>query len=530
LSIDRSLQTGEAEAGGLPNSGPGRPPETDMTRAFEYSRDFIFLCDGGRVVYLNEAGRRKLLASDDQVLAGASFCDFLAPDYAPAYSEPDIFDGRLIGDKPIPLKLKAADGVPFSADASFFAGADFGPGMTVISVHDISDRVHLSEDIHRSESRYRKLIDNAQNMSCICKGNGDITFINQAGIRLLGGRGAGQFTGRSLFDFIDDDYREIMRAALGEILSDDAMQLVKLVAVDGTVSDVRMNFTDFDDRENRFMAEVFDVTEQNRAVAALHKTNLDLEIRARELLKAKEAAELADRVKGHFVANMSHELRTPLNAIVGFSDLMRSEAFGALGSDQYKDYVRLIHNSGAHLLRIINDILELSSIETGEHSFNETEIDLDQCIENCLELIENRTGKKSITLSYERARVSTVVLADDIKIRQVLMNLLANAVKFTPDGGTVTAACRLGADGQAVLSVADTGIGIAPDDLQRILAPFNQVEEDSLTRSHEGAGLGLTIANSFAELHGGVLEIESVPGQGTTVSLILPAARTIAAD
>ncbi|MBT5180214.1 MAG: PAS domain-containing sensor histidine kinase [Rhodospirillaceae bacterium] len=482
-------------------------------------------------MYLNQAGRAMLLAADDQALAGRSFYDFLTPDCAPAYAESDIFDGRLIGDTPIPLKLKAADGATFSADVSFFAGDEFGNRMTVISVHDISDRVHLSEDIHRSESRYRKLIDNALNMSCICKSNGDITFINQAGILLLGGRGADQFTGRSLFDFIHIDYREIMRAALGEILSDEAMQLVKLVAMDGTVWDVRINFIDFDDgRENRFMAEVFNVTEQNRAVAALHKTNLDLERRARELFKAKEAAELADRVKGHFVANMSHELRTPLNAIVGFSDLMRSEAFGALGSEQYKDYVRLIHNSGAHLLRIINDILELSSIETGEHSFNETEVNLDKAIENCLELIENRAGKKSITLEFERARASTVVLADDIKIRQVLMNLLANAVKFTPDGGTVITGCRLDEDSQAVIFVTDTGIGIEPGDLGRILAPFNQVESDSLTRSHEGTGLGLTIANSFAELHGGSLVIESVPGEGTTVSLILPAHRTIAAD
>ena len=191
--------------------------------------------------------------------------------------------------------------------------------------------------------------------------------------------------------------------------------------------------------------------------------------------------------------------------------------------------MRLIHNSGAHLLRIINDILELSSIETGEHSFDETEVNLDRTIENCLALIENRAGKKSIQLVGERNRIQTVVLADDIKIRQVLMNLLSNAVKFTGEGGTVIGGCRLDADNRAVISIEDTGIGIEPDDIARILSPFSQVEDDSLTRSHEGAGLGLTIAKSFAELHGGCLEIESVPGTGTIVSLILPAARTVAA-
>jgi len=335
LTTDQTLPVGEARISDRPISTPGSTWDADLTRAFEYSRDFIFLCDAGQVVYLNRAGRRKLLTGDDQALAGRSFCEFLAPDYAPAYAKLKMFDGRLIGDKPIPLKLNAADGNPFSAGVSFFAGDEFGNRMTVISAHDISNRVHLSEGIRRSERRYRKLIDNALNMSCICNGDGEITFINQAGIQLLGGSDTDQFAGRSLFEFVHADYREIMRSALGEILSDDAMQLVKLVAVDGTVWDVRMNFTDFDDGgENRVMAEVFNVTEQNKAVDQLHRTNLHLKIRAQELLKAKEAAELAGRVKGHFVANMSHELRTPLNAIVGFSDLMRSEAFGALGSDQ----------------------------------------------------------------------------------------------------------------------------------------------------------------------------------------------------
>jgi|TARA_B100000315_G_scaffold131073_1_gene120646 PAS domain S-box-containing protein len=503
--------------------------EMDLARVFEYSRDIIFLCDGDRVVFLNSAGRRLLLGSENQAIAGRSFCDFLAPDYAPAISGPEMFDGLVSADGPIPLKLRSAVGDDISADVSFFEAGDFGPGMTVISAHDITKRVRLTEDIQHSETRYRKLIDNSQNMSCICDG-GDIIFINRAGIALLGGTDAGQFIGRSLFDFIQAEYREIMRDSLADILAGVELLLVKLVGLDGSIQDVRMNLTPLnDDGSSRFMVEVCNVTQQNRAVAKLHKTNLALKRRAKELLKAKERAELADRVKTHFLANMSHELRTPLNAVVGFSDLMRSEAFGALGSDQYKDYARLIHQSGTHLLKIINDILELSSIETGEQSVIESEVNLDNAIETCMKLIENRAGKKDIELVQERARVQTVVMADDIKIRQVLMNLLSNAVKFTEAGGTVTVGCALDDSDQAVLSVEDTGIGIEADNISRILSPFNQVEDDSLTRSHEGAGLGLSIAKSFANLHGGSLEIESQLGKGTRVSVILPAMRTVAA-
>ena len=257
----------------------------------------------------------------------------MAPEYAPAYAGPDIFDGRLIAGKPIPLELLGAGGIPFRADVRFFAGAEFGAGITVISAHDMSEKINLTEDIRRAESRYRNLIDNALNMSCVCSADG-ITFIKQTGIQLLGGENAAQFIGRSLFDFIHREYRDIMRAALGEILTGDVLQLVKLVSLDARVWDVRMKFIAFEDGgENRFMVEVFNVTEQNLAVSELHNTNLALKKRAAELLKAKEGAELTDRVKGHFLANMSHELRTPLNAIVGFSDLMRSEAFGPLGSE-----------------------------------------------------------------------------------------------------------------------------------------------------------------------------------------------------
>jgi PAS domain S-box-containing protein len=244
------------------------------------------------------------------------------------------------------------------------------------------------------------------------------------------------------------------------------------------------------------------------------------------LRAAREEAELASRAKSEFLANMSHELRTPLNAVLGFSEVMLQETFGKLGSKTYVEYANAIHESGAHLLSLINDILDLSKIEAGKFELDERPVGIEEIVVACVRLIHERAEAAGLTIDQNLDRALPLVRADERVVKQVLLNLLSNAVKFTPDGGRVTISAGLDDHGRLRISVTDTGIGIAKADIPRVLTPFEQVA-GSLTRTHQGSGLGLPLVKSMIELHGGEIEIESSPGKGTTVTAIFPADRVM---
>jgi signal transduction histidine kinase len=226
---------------------------------------------------------------------------------------------------------------------------------------------------------------------------------------------------------------------------------------------------------------------------------------------------------------MSHELRTPLNAIIGFSEIMRDELLGPLGDKRYRQYARDIHSSGAHLLEIINDILDLSKIEAGKHELIEETVELPSIVKGCFLLLAERAQSGDVALIQRLPEDVPVLRADPRKIKQILLNLLANAVKFTPAGGSVTVTAAREPDGGIALSVTDTGIGIASEHFERVMAPFGQVD-GGLGRKYEGTGLGLPLARAFTELHGGKLELASSPGEGTRVTIRLPKARVIDRD
>ncbi|MCC5995046.1 MAG: PAS-domain containing protein [Oceanicaulis sp.] len=267
---------------------------------------------------------------------------------------------------------------------------------------------------------------------------------------------------------------------------------------------------------------------------ALRRTveNLKLsQARVEELAGAHQQerlrAEEANRSKSEFLANMSHELRTPLNAINGFSEIMAGEMFGPLGDARYKGYVSDILSSGQHLQSLINDILDMSKSEAGKMQL-QTEIILPgDVVEQCVRIMRARAEEKSITLTVEAGELPEIE-ADPRALKQVLLNLMSNAVKFTPEGGTVKVRGFDAADG-VVLQVADTGIGIPEEHLPRLGRPFEQIESQT-AKSHQGSGLGLALSKSLIELHGGTLRIDSVLGKGTTVSFTLPARPVIAPD
>jgi signal transduction histidine kinase len=236
---------------------------------------------------------------------------------------------------------------------------------------------------------------------------------------------------------------------------------------------------------------------------------------------ARAAAVAANRTKSEFLANMSHELRTPLNAILGFSEAMQMQMFGPLGSDKYDEYVGHINESGAHLLALINDILDISKIEFGKLVLDESEVDLGRAVRSCITLVRERARVGNVRIVDNLLSRLVRVLADERKIKQILLNLLANAVKFTPAGGTVTLSWEMDDAKGVVVEIADTGIGIPADQITKVLEPFGQVET-SLVRRSEGSGLGLPLAKAFIELHGGQFEIVSEVNVGTHVRFSLP--------
>jgi signal transduction histidine kinase len=246
----------------------------------------------------------------------------------------------------------------------------------------------------------------------------------------------------------------------------------------------------------------------------------DVELQ-QSLRSAKEQAELANRAKSEFIANVSHELRTPLNAVIGFSEVMISETLGPLGNRKYAEYANDIHESGQHLLALINDILDLSKVESGSEELYEEEIHVPDMAKSLLTLMRHHAEKGKVGLLMELDPTLPKVIADKRKLKQILVNLLSNSVKFTKPGGRITLRAWVDEEGGFAFQVADTGIGMAPEDIPKALQKFRQVDGD-LNRKYEGTGLGLPLAKALAELHGGTLHMESELGRGTAVTVRLP--------
>ncbi|WP_372072331.1 ATP-binding protein [Tistrella mobilis] len=265
----------------------------------------------------------------------------------------------------------------------------------------------------------------------------------------------------------------------------------------------------------------------HRTALALRVEELD---RARQdLAAARDEAEAANLAKTAFLAHMSHELRTPLNAVIGMAETLKAEVFGPLGPKQM-EYAGDIAGAGSHLLELINDLLDLARIEAGEATLDEETVSVDDIVRPVIAIVSARARKAGHVLHLMTPSRPVTVSCDSRKMRQVLINLLTNAVKFTPDGGRISLVARLMPDRSLTFTVTDNGPGMRPEEIPEALKPFRRVESDPLVRRKEGTGLGLAIVASFIRLHDGTLDIASRPGDGTRVTCHLPARRTVLVD
>ncbi len=288
------------------------------------------------------------------------------------------------------------------------------------------------------------------------------------------------------------------------------------VSVGTNISQIKRHEQQLIDNDLRLRATVIDL---KRTQATLEQQALELADLAQKYAEEKARAEAANEAKSRFLANMSHELRTPLNAIIGFSEVMGSGMFGALGSDKYQEYCHDILSSGRYLLEVINDILDMSKIEAGRMQLELAPLDITDALSESLRFVSERAEAKQLALKAGITS-SAPVMADRRATKQIIVNLLSNAVKFTPDGGRVIVRNRTLGD-QVMLTIADTGIGIERSALARLCRPFEQVESQ-LTKTYHGSGLGLSIARALVELHGGTMRIRSKPNAGTVVCVMLP--------
>jgi cell cycle sensor histidine kinase DivJ len=369
--------------------------------------------------------------------------------------------------------------------------------------------------VRAGEDRYRLLAENATDMITRHDEKGRVLFASFAAQQLFG-EPAQKLAGDGLFERVHVADRPAYLTALSRSFAGNESIAVEFrVRRASGAEPSRFVWVEMRCRPVRA-----DTTGDRPGIVAVTRDISDRKAQEAELLRTRDEAESASRAKTQFLANMSHELRTPLNAVIGFSEILNRELFGAIGEVRYRDYARLIQESGEHLLNVVNDILDMSKIEAGKFKIVKEPFDVAALLKSCCDLMRHTAEQRSLSLIMDVAPGIPELPADKRACKQMLINLISNAIKFTDPGGWVRVSARR--VGETVeFSIADNGIGIAEADLPRLGNPFVQAN-NSYDRSYDGAGLGLSVVKGLARLHGGSLELKSSLGEGTSATIVLP--------
>ncbi len=388
-------------------------------------------------------------------------------------------------------------------------------GGCVATYTDVTTSRLAEKSLQENEDRYRKMVELSPD-AIIAHKDGFIIYVNVAAVKLLKAKDHHDLIGkqiRSFFPTSDIADLDPYFGAAEELASNDPLPSQKsaIIANDGKRIDVELDASSLMYGDKRILQLII--------------RDISARVQIEEFLEhAKEEAEYASQLKGTFLANMSHELRTPLNAVIGFSEVIKKQMLGPIGTEKYLEYAEDIRASGAHLLDLINDILDFSKIESGETSIKEEDIEIDILVNECVRLTQQRAIENDINIKLEFDPLLPQVYGDRRMLKQILINLLTNAIKFTPSGGRIITSVKHPESEGLTISVSDNGIGIKSDDIPKALTPFVQIDcEDN--RKYQGTGLGLPLSKNLAEMHDGKLELESKYGEGTVASLVLPESR-----
>ncbi len=379
----------------------------------------------------------------------------------------------------------------------------------IILVEDLTEVKRLEIVRLQQSEALKKIIDSIPS-PVFCKDKNGIYVACNRAFKNFVGLEKSDILGKSLYDFapieIAEKYHPMDKSLLKQ--GENKVYESSLKCADGSIHQVILNkfvFNGLIEEDSMLIGIMIDITERKKAEEIM--------------LQAKMAAEAANKAKTTFIVNMSHELRTPLNAVIGFSDLLLSEAFGPLNEKQ-KRYTENISNSGNRLLDVINNVLDISKLELGNVELYYAKVDMPRVIEEIWRILSPFSTERNISIEYNIEQGLKTIIADKVKFKQILYNILSNAIKFSPEGGKVNIAAKVQED-MVEISVKDDGIGIHEADYERVFQPFVQIDE-SISKKYGGIGLGLALVKKFVELHGGKVWVKASPGKGSTFTFSLP--------